>query len=371
MALESRLLTDRGEWDSALLAFREAHILQAWMWGEFKAKVGWSPTRHVWTEGGRIVGAAQVLERRWPSRRGLPSAGLLYAPKGPIVDWSSEGTVRPILEDLERLAVRRRAIFLKIDPDVPAPVAGVSAESGSNPGSRISEVLCSLGWKPSNEQIQFRSTFRLDLGLDEQDLLARMKSKTRYNIHLAERRGVRVRPAGLEDLDLLYSMYAETAVRDGFVIRPRPYYLDAWGVPLRSDRAKALIAEIEGRPVAGLILFHFGSTAWYFYGMSRSAHRQDMPTYLLQWEAIRWAKAQRFTTYDMWGAPDTSDPEDPMFGLYRFKAGFGADHMRMLGAWDYPARPGLYRLYSTVLPRLLNVMRGRQIRRTRREIEAI
>jgi lipid II:glycine glycyltransferase (peptidoglycan interpeptide bridge formation enzyme) len=152
------------------------------------------------------------------------------------------------------------------------------------------------------------------------------------------------------------------------VIRPKAYYLDAWGLPLRSGRAQAFLAEVDGAPVAGLILFHFGTTAWYFYGMSRETHRDRMPSHLLQWEAIRWAKAHGSRTYDFWGAPDTADVSDPMFGVYRFKSGFGAAHVRMLGAWDFPVRPALYRLYSTVLPRVLDVLRRRQRERTRRSL---
>jgi lipid II:glycine glycyltransferase (peptidoglycan interpeptide bridge formation enzyme) len=165
-------------------------------------------------------------------------------------------------------------------------------------------------------------------------------------------------------------MYAETAVRDGFVIRPRSYYHDAWGMPFRAGRAQALLAEVEGSPVAGLIVLHFGPTAWYFYGMSRDAHRDRMPSYLLQWEAIRWAKGRGLTTYDFWGAPDLPDADDPMFGVYRFKAGFGAKYVRTLGAWDWPLRPLAHRLYTVALPRVLAVLRSRQRAATRRAVEA-
>ncbi|OGT28196.1 MAG: hypothetical protein A2Z17_02765 [Gammaproteobacteria bacterium RBG_16_66_13] len=373
MNLERRLVTDPGAWDNALLALPDPHILQSWTWGQLKEMYGWRAERWLWIEGDRPVAAVQVLERRWPSSHRWPGARILYAPKGPALDWSRANLRDAVLADLARSATQPKAIFLKIDPDVSLAPSQRKVEDDSDraDGARLSADLAAAGWRPSREQVQFQSTLRLDLAPDETELLARMKAKTRYNIRLAERRGVRIRPATLDDLDRLYAMYTETAVRDGFVIRPKAYYLDAWGLPVRSGRAQAFLAEVEGAPVAGLILFHFGPTAWYFYGMSREAHRDRMPTHLLQWEAIRWAKAHGCRTYDFWGAPDAPDADEPMFGVYRFKIGFGAQHVRTIGAWDLPVRPFAYGLYTHVLPGVLAVLRARQKASTRRMVEAM
>ena len=122
--------------------------------------------------------------------------------------------------------------------------------------------------------------------------------------------------------------------------------------------------------IAGLGLFVFAGRAWYMYGMSREAHRDKMPNYLLQWEAMRAARAAGALSYDLWGAPDVFDESDSMWGVFRFKDGLGAKVVRTLGAWDYPARPMLYNLYTQILPRLLDVMRSRGKERTRREVSA-
>ncbi|MGQ0603149.1 MAG: lipid II:glycine glycyltransferase FemX [Anaerolineales bacterium] len=342
---------DPGEWNRLAASLPQAHILQSWEWGELKGRYGWRAQRLAW-DAGRA--AAQVLTRT--AGRGLLK--VMYVPKGPLLDWDDAALRDRVLDDLQRLAQRERAIVLKIDPDVELP-------SPAGRGSRFAYggegELSSRGWRFSPDQVQFRNTVTLDLRRTEDELLAAMKQKTRYNVRLAAKKGVRVRlgVASLSDFDLLYRMYVETSRRDGFVIRPAAYYQDVWGALMRAGLAQSLIAAVEGEPVGALVLFVFAQTAWYFYGMSRDAHREKMPNHLLQWEAIRWAKANGCTTYDFWGAPDELVETDLMWGVWKFKEGFGGNFVRGLGAWDYAPSPLMYRLYTTVLPRVLAVMRRR------------
>jgi lipid II:glycine glycyltransferase (peptidoglycan interpeptide bridge formation enzyme) len=197
-----------------------------------------------------------------------------------------------------------------------------------------------------------------------------MKQKTRYNIRLAARKGVAVRVGTVADLDLLYRMYAETSVRDGFVIRLPRYYSDAWGAFIAAGLAQPFIASVGAEPVAALIVFRYGGTATYMYGMSTEAHREKMPNHLLQWEAITWARRQGCAVYDFWGAPDEFDPADPLWGVWKFKEGFGGSLVRTLGAWDYVASPFGYRLYTGLLPRLLGLMRRLGRRQTANSLAA-
>jgi len=251
------------------------------------------------------------------------------------------------LADLIEVARRDRAIFIKIDPDL-APADGA--------------ILLDRGWRLSAEQIQFRNTMLIDLTPSDDQLLAAMKSKTRYNVRLAEKKGVRVRSGSVADLDRLYAMYAETARRDGFIIRPIDYYRDAWGSFIQSGLAQPLIAEVAGEAVAGLILFTFAQRAWYMYGMSRNAHREKMPNYLLQWAAMQWAKARGCAVYDLWGAPDELSEADSMWGVYKFKEGLGGVFTPHAGAHDFVISRFGYWLYSVAMPRVLNLMRRRHDR---------
>jgi len=208
----------------------------------------------------------------------------------------------------------------------------------------------------------------LDLDGSEETWLARMKQKTRYNIRLAQRSGVIVRKAAIEDLPMLYKMYAETANRDGFIIRPESYYLDVWSRFIQADMAEGLVAEFEGIPLAGLVFFYLGARAWYVYGMSTSLHREKMPNYPLQWEAMRSARDKGCRIYDLWGAPDSFEKTDPMYGVYRFKEGLGAEVVRTIGAWDYQVRPLLYFTYHQVIPRLLSLTRFFRRRQIQQEV---
>ncbi len=147
--------------------------------------------------------------------------------------------------------------------------------------------------------------------------------------------------------------------RDGFVIRDERYYLDLWTTFIRAGLAEPLIAEVDHEPAAAVVIFRFAGGAWYMNGMSRPAHREKMPNYLLQWEALCRAKAAGCETYDLWGAPDVFDESDSLWGVYRFKEGFSGEVVRHIGAWDLPVRPQMYRLYAQTLPRLLDWMRRR------------
>jgi peptidoglycan pentaglycine glycine transferase (the first glycine) len=354
VTISTRQITDRSTWDTALASLPNPHILQTWDWGDFKSRWDWQPTRLLFEEDHRPIAATQIL------RRPLPPTPLsvTYVPKGPALDHDNTLLLAEVLAALEKQASQQRSLFIKIDPDV---WLGHGIEDTSVlPGAMtVLETLAQRGWRQSAEQIQFRNTLIIDLTADEDELLANMKSKTRYNVRLTKRRGVSVRRGGEGDLKNFYELYNETSQRDGFLIRPATYYLDVWGQFLRVGRAHLLLAELKGDPIAGLILFHFKQTAWYMYGASSNRHRNLMPNYLLQWEAVRLAKNLGCTHYDMWGAPDRFDDRDPMWGVYRFKTGFGGETMRGLGAFDYPPSPRLYWIYTVAMPRALALMRRR------------
>lgn len=354
-------VTDPVQWNALASQLPGAHILQSWQWGELKSRYGWQAQRLAWG----VEAAAQVLTRS--ALRGLVK--VMYVPRGPVLDWSNAALRAQVLDDLQTLARRERAILLKLDPDVPLATGLPGIETAHKSGVALQTELMARGWRFSPDQIQFRNTVTLSLTYTADELLAAMKQKTRYNLRLAAKKGVRVRPGSAADFDLLYRLYAETSVRDGFVIRSAEYYKDVWGTLMQAGLAQPLIAEVEAEPVGGLVLFKFGRTVWYFYGMSRDAHREKMPNHLLQWEAIRWAQAQGCQMYDFWGAPDEFVESDSMWGVWKFKEGFGGQIVRGLGAWDYAPSPVMYQLYTTVLPRVLAVLRRRGKVQTQRNLD--
>lgn len=339
--MQKKIVDKAQEWDSALASLPYAHVLQSWAWGEIKTRHGWRATRVLFRENDMTVAAAQVL------RRPLPRTpfGVMYVPKGPALDFENTERFGRVCAELETLAKEQRAIFIKIDPDV-----RVNSGAGGVPKER--------GWRVSQEQIQFHNTVTLDLTRSETEILAGMKPKWRYNIRLGEKKGIRVE-SETRDWRLFYDMYGETGARDGFLIRSFEYYRDVWETLTDAGQAKMFLARLGEETIAGIILFVFGKRGWYFYGASRNTHRDLMPNHLLQWEAMRWAKQQGCTEYDFWGAPNVLDENDPMYGVYKFKMGFGGEFVERIPAHDFVVNHPLYWLYAVARPRYLRRLRGR------------
>jgi peptidoglycan pentaglycine glycine transferase (the first glycine) len=379
-------------WNFLISKLPNPHFLQTYEWGQVKAKYGWQPIYLTWDEEGKlkeektfsslsVAPAAALVLKRTISMGGMSARlSILYAPKGPLLDWSNEFLRNRVLNDLQAFARKQGAIFFKMDPDVilGTGIPSSKDEQIDNNGQAITSELKRRGWGYSADQIQFKNTVLLDLSLSEEELLVRMKQKTRYNVRLAEKKGVTLRIGTVSDLDMLYKMYAETSLRDGFVIRDEEYYKTVWQTfmanaqspisNLQSPHTEPLIAEVGSEPVAAIFVFYFAGRAYYVYGMSRNTHREKMPTYLLQWEAMKRAKARGCTIYDLWGAPDVFDESDSMWGVYRFKEGLGGKVVRTLGAWDFAPNPFWYKLYSEIIPRVLDVMRSRGKTKTKQSL---
>lgn len=339
--MEITTIHHQAEWNNTLKTLPYAHVLQTWEWGEFKRETtGWIPNRLMFKDGGDVVAMASVLTRC------IGPAAMMYVPKGPALRYENVDLAQQVIKELQKVA--RFAIWLKIDPDVVigTGIPGEDDAAESPEGLAIQNMLKKSGWRFSDDQVQFRNTVRIDLTQTEDDILMGMSQNTRRKVRTAEKKDVTVRAATLDDLDTLYSLYRVTGERDNFLIRPPAYYEKAWRDFMRQGLAHALIAEFENRPIAHVILFHFGKTCWYFYGASSNDERNRMPNYLLQWEAMKWAKAQGYEIYDMWGAPNEFDESDSMWGVYQFKQGFRGTTTRTLGAWDYAPYSILYSGYN-------------------------
>ena len=358
------------QWNQIITTLPNPHILQTHEWGETKSKVGWDTVYRKWDHGGNVFAAALVLTReislpfiKYPFR-------IMYIPKGPLFDWGDKVLRKMILEEVINLAKEKNAMFIKIDPDVllGSGIPGSDNDIRYHQGDEIVSELIGNGWRYSPDQIQYQNTVVLDLMPNEDTLLSNMKQKTRYNIRLAERKGVVIRDGEIDDFEMLYEMYAETSVRDGFVIRNKDYYISLWQTFFEAGMSKPFIAEFDGEPIAALFFFHFARKGWYLFGMSKSTHRKYMPNYLLQWKAIQYGKKMGCRVYDLWGAPNEFNQTDPMWGVYRFKSGLGGRVLRFIGAWDYPIRPYNYRLYNLLIPKYLDWLRKRGKKKVKKSV---
>lgn len=330
------------EWDPFVAGHSQAHVLQSSAWARLKSQFGWSDERVglIWHDN--LVAGAQVLYRRLPGGLGT----LAYIPKGPLVDWTAKEQVAALIGGLDRAVRARGAVALTIEPDL-------------TDESQWCDSLRALGFAPSMfAAVQPRSTLIVDISPAEETILGAMKSKTRYNVRLAARKGVTVREAEEADLPAFHTLMTATAARDSFGVHTPAYYEAAYRLFVSQGWARLLLAEVRGHPAAALMVFALPPRSWYFYGASGGDHREKMPTYLLQWEAMRWAKSVGCTTYDLWGIPDedteTLEAEfthrrDGLWGVYRFKRGFGGELVRSVGAWDRAYAQLRYRLYRWML----------------------
>ncbi len=370
-------------WNELIASLPLPHLLQTWEWAQVKAKYGWQPMPFVWQSGssGQPSAAAMVLKRTISLGGFSAKLSVLYIPKGPNLDWNDADLRQRVLDDLQVFAKQQGAIFVKIDPDVVlgTGVPGTKDAVELSGGQETKAELERRGWLFSQDQIQFRNTVLVDLTPSENEILSRMKQKTRYNVRLAQKKGVTVRVGTAADFPLLYRMYAETSVRDGFLIRGEDYYQTVWRTFGQSSTinrqssmpsSEPLIAEVTGQPVAAVSIFYFAGQAIYLFGMSHDEHREKMPNYLLQWEAMRRAKSLGCKVYNLWGAPDKFVESDGLWGVFRFKEGLGGYVLRTIGAWDSPSRPMMYKLYTQTLPKIMDVMRMRGKARTKQSLGA-
>ena len=323
-------------WDN-FITTHQGHLLQSHAWGKLKSGFGWTPLV-VQTAGA----GAQILFRRLPL-----GFTIAYIPKGPVgLNWADLPQGNAFWAAVHGQARARRAVFLKVEPD------GWPAPGTPHPAAAC---LIAAGFVAA-DTIQPRTTLRVNLGPAEEAILAAMKQKTRYNIRLAQKKGVVVRQGGPDDVTSFHRLAQTTADRNSFGVHSLAYYQTALHL-FAPDRAALLLAQFEGRPIAALMVFCQGPEAYYFYGASANEERHLMAPYLLQWEAMRWAKSRGCTTYDLWGIPDApfdaleaefEQRHDGLWGVYRFKRGFGGQYCQSAGAFDFVYCRLLHCLYRLV-----------------------
>ncbi|GAB4448892.1 MAG: peptidoglycan bridge formation glycyltransferase FemA/FemB family protein [Anaerolineales bacterium] len=319
------MIVSLSNWNQFLARHPNAHLLQTGEWGELKRGFGWEPLRVVNGEVG-----VQILFRKLPL-----GFTLGYIPKA-MMNASLLEIGNPVWNEIDSVCKQKRAIFLKLEPDQWEDALPITNYR--------------LPISPHN--IQPPRTLIVDLRGSEDEILARMKQKTRYNIRLAEKKGVTIR--AWDDLEAFHQMMLVTGGRDGFGVHSLEYYRRAYELFHSKGMCELLVATYEGKPLAALFVARNGSRAYYLYGASTDEERNRMPTYLLQWQAMKWAKARGCEEYDLWGVPDEDEAtleanfetrRDGLWGVYRFKRGFGGELKRAAQAMDRVYNPLLYRLY--------------------------
>jgi lipid II:glycine glycyltransferase (peptidoglycan interpeptide bridge formation enzyme) len=302
-------------WDQMVLAQPEGNLLQSWRWGELQSRFGWRVERLAF-HGGRS--GVCSLQR---SGALFPGGAIYYVPRGPAV---AERERLLVLDTVERRAAAGGGLVLRVEPNAlvgdewPAFFEGRGFTKG--------------------KAVQPEATRLLRIDRDPESLKAGFKPKTRYNLNLAEKKGVQVR--GSRDVATFARLAQDTGKRQGIHLPGVAYYQAALELFGPSDEVRLYLAEHEGDVLGGIMVFRFGRTAYYLFGGSGDQKRELMPNYLLHWQAMLDFKAMGCDSYDWWGIPEEPAPDHPWFGLYRFKTGFGGETVRYVGLYEHVLRPG-------------------------------
>ena len=315
-------------WDDAAVRSPNGHVLQSAAWATIRESQGWRAEFH---QFGTPLPVALVLWRSLPAGQRLA-----YVPRGPIA--SDDSQLQAALAKLATLARERHAIFLKVDPEIDADLAaGPLRAAGFRRAPDIQPVI---------------ATLELDLAPEEVALFGALEKDTRWSVRQAEKRGVTVREAsGDDDLRVLYDLYAETGQRAGFITRTWDYYRGMWGTLVTAGHAKVRLAEKDGKPVAGALTWRCGERDVYQSAATNDAGRSAYAAYALLWQCIIEARKRGARRFDFGGIPlDLTRKDDPMYGPYMFKKGFGGAPRRFVGAHDAVPNELAYRAYAVAEP---------------------
>lgn len=323
-------ITERVQWESFIAVQPHASFSQSWEWGEFQRLRGSDVCRLFVTETGKIAAACQFLFR--PRR----FFGYWFAPRGPVFAKRDPKTVRWIIsalaEALHGSDPHKSALFYRFEPWL---------EAREIRGAFPLRLHRQYAMDPAVTVIS-------DLHKTDEERLASMHDKTRYNIRVASRHGVKVRIGEPADLFAFFALTCETAARDRFVSHDERYLRAAYECLAPRGMARLRVAEYGGKILATNMEIAYGDTVTYLHGASSSEHRNVMAPYALHWDALHAAREEGFVFYDWWGCnPDRVSHfyfKPAWEGITRFKLGWGGERVEYAGTWDLPAHRILYRL---------------------------
>lgn len=330
-------------WDAFLEKTPGGHHVQTSLWAQIKDSLGWRPVRLIITRDEEIVAGAQVLLRSWPI-----FGAIGYVSKGPLLAVDDPELEDLVITELQKIAKRHRIQFLAVQPP--------------DRGKCLAQRLICRGFRPSSNRVAPTATVLLDLSKDLDTLMAEMKSKTRYNIRLGQRKGVTVREGTERDLPSFFQLLSATGQRQGFVPIAEAYFLKIWQILSPRQYCKLFLAEYETKPVSALLAIPFGDTVIYKRGGWSGCCGQCHPNEVIHWAVIKWAKSHGYRYYDFEGVdPKVADglirgeplPASKIQTVTRFKIGFGGQVILFPGSHDYIYDPALRTIYYTVYPKIM------------------
>ncbi len=389
--------------------FNQTHpygsFLQAPEWGIFKSMGEWDYELLGLEDKDQLVGVCMLLKRKLP----LVPKYLYYASRGFVCDYKNHELVAAFTKELIIYIKKNKGLALKIDPLVKYQERDAEGDlvEGGEDNKTLVEKLKALGYRHKGITLDFdgvqpRFVYKLDLDRSPDELLKKFHHKTRYNIKVAQKKGVEIFEGRREDLEDFVRIMKITGERDGFITRPLSYFQNMYDVlqpqglmklymakynvkkaleisrgnlaneenkkkpdnnrieklMKEIDELKGLVKEYpDGILVSGTIMIVNGDTSCYLYGASDNLYRNVMPNYLIQWEMIKQSYEMGCKVYDFRGISGDRSPEHHLYGLYRFKKGFTGEFVEYIGEFDYVIDPFFYFLYEWGLPRFKKLLR--------------
>lgn len=313
---ETVVTTDAQAWDDALAAAPNPHLLQSWRWGELQQGFGWTAQRCHLASGvplSLLVTPALVPGKRWG-----------YVPKGPALGASGIGAA---LEEVASVSRELGLAFVRVEPEM---------EEGWLPPA---------AWRRATA-IQPERTSIIDIVRPDDELMASFKPKTRYNVRLAQKKGVEVTVS--DDIAAFAKLAGETSSRHQIQLAPERYYRELHRLMSADGESRLYLASHQGANLAGIMVVRFAGRATYLFGASTRMGRERMPAYLLHWQAMRDMRDAGDREYDLWGVPPNDQPDHPWAGLWQFKSGWQGRLVRYAGAFDLPISTGAWRAHNSL-----------------------
>lgn len=300
------------------------HVIQSWEWGEFRKSLGLPLLRYGIYNKNKLTTAFQLTLHKIP----FTNQFVGYMPKGPLPD-------KTLASALEKIGTETNSAFMKLEPDIL---------------SNNSLYTVYPQFQPSPKPLFTKYNFLLDLTPTEEELLKKMHSKTRYNIRVAEKKGVNVEIRDDEKaFQIFLKLHFETTTRQGFHSHNTFYHTQAWQTLKKAGMAKVAIAFFRKKPLTAWMLYNFKDTLYYPYGGSSVEHKDVMANNLVAWESIKYGRQLGLKTFDMWGAlGPNADSKDPWYGFHRFKSGYGGELVEYIGTYDLVFNDPLYWAFTSV-----------------------
>jgi len=320
------------EFDRFVVRQSIGDLLQSWAWGDLQRKEGRRVNRFGVKRDGKLVATFQLMEMDLPLGRKY-----LYVPRGPVLDYDDSDLLGYLLEEvLVELAHRKGVDFVRVDPKV---------DLGSKESAKTVASLLDEGYVRTSGEMQPKDTMVVDIGGPEEEVMAAMKSKWRYNIRLAGRKEVKVEMleggAGVAEF---YQLMEKTTGRDGFAAHSKEHYENLLRMP--KGTAAVFQAKYRSIVIASIIVSFYKDTATYLHGASDYYHRKLMAPHLLQWEAMREAKRRGCTRYDLYGVAPEGEKDHAWAGITRFKEGFGGMRVSYIGQFERAISGFWYSMYK-------------------------